>query len=750
MKKLLLTLVLWLGMASLAFGQAELTQGVFNEEDCTRINAPTTNKLWCFSKATVAGLTAGHLYVYKGNGVWQDIDTGGAGGGTGTVTGTGAANRLAFWTGVSVLSSSAGMFVNPATNSITASSFTATTFIGSLTGTASLATSLAVTPTICNAGEAPRGILASGNVTGCASISGGAGPPVTLDLGNNGSNESAGIGAIATTGDTNNIFTEPSADKLLIDVSKKWPSAGVADTVVDPELAAIAGLTSAADRVPYFTGSGTASLATLTAFGRSLLDDVDAAAARATLGLIIGADVQAQDAELMALAGLTSAANQLPYFTGTGSAALTTLTAFARTLLDDVDAATMRATLGVVIGTNVQAFDAELLALAGLTSAADKLPYFTGAGTAGTTDFTSYGRLVVATADAAGLRTQAGLGTMAVQNSGTVSITGGNVADAAIASTLMRDLEAIKRDVTYCPDSATGTDSYICSAVTASNAYYTGMIIDFKPNTVNTGPATVNVNGLGAKTIVTHAGAPLPDGELQAGRFYRLQYDGADFRNTTGIGGSATLSGLTANCIVKGTSTTTVGCSSITDDGSGNYSYGTVTGNRHEELLTAPTGVRQHTWPDVSGNVAQTTGALTTGNLAQADSSSRLVDGGISATMARTRLIQFIIGSETGSPLADTDSQPSIFVNRYGQGLHVTEVWCESDGGTPSINIQRDAGSPTDILLPSLTCSTSGVASTSFVSGQDAIANATRLDFRMVSAGGTAKRITVSIKATLD
>jgi hypothetical protein len=221
----------------------------------------------------------------------------------------------------------------------------------------------------------------------------------------------------------------------LADVSAARTNLGLAIgtdvQAYDADLAALAGLSTAANKLPYFTGSGAAALADFTSFARTLvddgsagamlttlgvssfiqtlLDDADAATARTTLGLVIGTNVQAQDAELGALAGITSASDSLPYFTGSGTAALATFTSFGRSLVDDADAATARATLGLAIGSDVQAFDAELAAIAGLTSAADRLPYFTGSGTASLATFTSFARTFLDDADAATVRATLGL-----------------------------------------------------------------------------------------------------------------------------------------------------------------------------------------------------------------------------------------------------------------------------------------------------------------------------------------------------
>jgi hypothetical protein len=122
------------------------------------------------------------------------------------------------------------------------------------------------------------------------------------------------------------------------------------------------------------TFSGNLSVGSITINGGSIPVSVggtgatNASNARANLGLAIGSDIQAYDDSLQAISGVTLTADSIPYFTSSTTAAATTLTAFARTLLDDADASTARSTLGLVIGTDVQPFDADLSGFSGLTT----------------------------------------------------------------------------------------------------------------------------------------------------------------------------------------------------------------------------------------------------------------------------------------------------------------------------------------------------------------------------------------------
>jgi len=96
-----------------------------------------------------------------------------------------------------------------------------------------------------------------------------------------------------------------------------------------PSVNALASLAPAADKLAYFTGANTAALATLTSFARTFLNDADAGTALSTLGVSAFAKTLLDDAD--------------------ASAALGTLgvSTFIKTLLDDASASAALSTLGI-------------------------------------------------------------------------------------------------------------------------------------------------------------------------------------------------------------------------------------------------------------------------------------------------------------------------------------------------------------------------------------------------------------------
>lgn len=89
-----------------------------------------------------------------------------------------------------------------------------------------------------------------------AAAGAGSGSAITLDLGDDGGNDSTDLTEIAIgSGDTNGIFSEPSADKLLIDMTKNWPSSDSSEVALtgDSATAFFSAGTIEAARLPIGT-----------------------------------------------------------------------------------------------------------------------------------------------------------------------------------------------------------------------------------------------------------------------------------------------------------------------------------------------------------------------------------------------------------------------------------------------------------------------------------------------------------------
>jgi hypothetical protein len=290
-----------------------------------------------------------------------------------------------------------------------------------------------------------------------------------------------------------------------------------------------------------------------------------ASGARTNLGLAIGADVQAYSAVLSGVAGAYDTTDNLAYASASGIIATTTLTSFGRTLISQAaasgirtelalgsmalqdagsvvvsggtisgitdlavadggtgasSAADARTNLGLVIDTDVQAYDAGLASIAGLTTSADQILYLTGADTYASSPLPSYARDFLASGNSdSDARTVLGLGALATK----ALVEPGDIDTGAVSGATVASGSLISANY--------GAGSVLEAAIGAS-AVTTSKIVDSGVTAIKFADNSASIVGTGAPIT---AGVFIGQQYLDGVTDFAYTWDGATWERHSAI-----------------------------------------------------------------------------------------------------------------------------------------------------------------------------------------------------------------------
>ena len=129
---------------------------------------------------------------------------------------------------------------------------------------------------------------------------------------------------------------------------------------------------------------------------------------------------------------------------------------------------------------------------------------------------------------------------------------------------------------------ASGTDTYSGTITPAISSYSYGYTVFIQFTNANTGSSTINLNGLGAKTIKKNSSSNLVIGDILANESKLLFYDGTNFQLIGGGGGSS-------GSLVVGTTSITSGTNTrILYNNSGTLGEYAISGSGNVAMTTSP------------------------------------------------------------------------------------------------------------------------------------------------------------------
>lgn len=104
-----------------------------------------------------------------------------------------------------------------------------------------------------------------------------------------------------------------------------------------------------------------------------------------------------------------------------------------------------------------------------------------------------------------------------------------SVAPVSAVNPIAAGTNDIRIPTAYAVDSV-GTDAYAITPSPAITAYATGQVFYFKAGTANTGPATLNVSGVGAIAIVKDVSTALVTGDILVNQIVEVLYNGTNMQ----------------------------------------------------------------------------------------------------------------------------------------------------------------------------------------------------------------------------